>query len=425
LRRLPKLRKIALKSGASALVTYGMTRPKGLGLYALTLGAFAIGTTEFVPVGLLPQIAQSLDVSIPSAGFLVTGYALAVAVGAPSLTLALNRVPRKTALAVLMALFIAGNALAALAPNYGVLLGARVVTALCHGTFFGIGALVASSMVPKERSAAAIAGMFTGLTLATVLGVPFGTFIGNRFGWHVPFGAIALLGVIALIGIWVLVPSIVYEATNLRAELRALVSARLALALASTTLGFAGVFTLFTYIAPLLEMTSGFSATTTSWLLVLFGIGTTAGNILAGHYADRSLPATLITTLLGLSVALALSTIAWNSALGATLATFAIGFFGFATVTPLQLLVIRAAGRGQSLASSFNISAFNVGNALGAALGGAVLASGAPLPAIGIAASIVALTGTLVSICALYTLPRPTRTTADAGELLEHRARTN
>ena len=384
-----------------------MTRPKTLGLYALTLGAFAIGTTEFVPVGLLPQIAQSLDVSIPSAGFLVTGYALAVAVGAPSLTLALNPVPRKVALAILMALFIAGNALAALAPTYGILLGARIVTALCHGTFFGIGALVASTMVPKERSAAAISAMFTGLTLATVLGVPFGTFIGNRFGWHVPFGAIALLGVIALIGIWVLVPRIVYEATDLRVELRALISARLGLALATTVLGFAGVFTLFTYIAPLLEMVSGFSASATSWLLVLFGIGTTAGNILAGRYADRSLPATLITTLFGLSVALALSTLAWKGALGATLATFAIGFFGFATVTPLQLLVIRSAGRASNLASSVNISAFNVGNAIGAALGGTVVASGAPLPAIGIAASIVALAGTLVSILSLRSLGFP------------------
>jgi DHA1 family inner membrane transport protein len=368
------------------------------GLSALTLGAFAIGTTEFVPVGLLPQIAQSFDVSIPMAGFLVTGYALAVAVGAPSLTLALNRLPRKSVLALLMALFIAGNALAAVAPNYGVLLGARIVTALCHGTFFGVGALVASSMVPKERSAAAISTMFTGLTLATVLGVPFGTFTGDRFGWHTPFALIALLGVAALIGIWVLVPHVDYEATDLRLELRALVSGRLALALATTMVGFAGVFTLFTYIAPLLEMVTGFSPSTVSELLVLFGVGTTLGNILAGRYADRSLAATLIATLLGLSVTLALSTYAWSSPAGATIATFAIGFFGFATVTPLQLLVIRAAGNAKALASSVNISAFNIGNALGAALGGAVVASGAPLPAVGVAAAIVALAGTLLAV---------------------------
>jgi DHA1 family inner membrane transport protein len=368
------------------------------GLSALTLGAFAIGTTEFVPVGLLPQIAQSLDVSIPMAGFLVTGYALAVAVGAPSLTIALNRLPRKTVLAILMALFIAGNAIAAAAPNYAILLSARIVTALCHGTFFGVGALVAASMVPKERSAAAISTMFTGLTLATVLGVPLGTFIGDRFGWHAPFALIALLGVAALIGLWVLVPDVDYEPTDLRLELRALISGRLALALATTMLGFAGVFTLFTYIAPLLEMVTGFSPSTVSGLLVLFGVGTTLGNIVAGRYADGSLAWTLIATLLGLTVTLALSTFAWSNPLGATLATFAIGFFGFATVTPLQLLVIRAAGNAKDLASSVNISAFNIGNALGAALGGAVVASGAPLPAIGIAAAIVALAGTLLAV---------------------------
>ena len=373
------------------------------GLYALTLGAFAIGTTEFVPVGLLPQIARSLDVSIPAAGFLVTGYAIAVAIGAPSLTLALNTTPRKGALAVLMALFIAGNALAACAPNYGVLLGARIVTALCHGTFFGVGALVASNMVPKERSAAAISTMFTGLTLATVLGVPFGTLIGDRFGWHAPFALIALLGVVALISIWTLVPHVAYEASDLRVELRALVSGRLALALATTMLGFAGVFTLFTYIAPLLEMVTGLSAATVSGVLVLFGIGTTVGNLVAGRCADRSLSATLVATLLGLTVTLAFSTIAWGNPLGAILATVAIGFFGFATVTPLQLLVIRAAGDAKNLASSVNISAFNIGNALGAALGGAVVASGAPLPTIGIAAAIVAFAGTMLSVLSVRT----------------------
>jgi DHA1 family inner membrane transport protein len=379
------------------------------GLFALTLGAFAIGTTEFVPVGLLPQIARSLDVSIPAAGFLVTGYALAVAVGAPSLTIALNGLPRKVVLALLMALFVAGNALAAVAPNYAVLLSARIVTALCHGTFFGVGALVAASMVPRERSAAAISTMFTGLTLATVLGVPFGTFVGNRFGWHVPFALIALLGVAALIGIFVLVPRVEYAAIDVRVELRALISGRLALALATTMLGFAGVFTLFTFIAPLLEMVTRFSPATVSELLVLFGVGTTLGNILAGRFADRALAPTLITTLLGLSVTLALSTFVWSSPLGATLATFAIGFFGFATVTPLQLLVIRAAGNAQNIASSVNISAFNIGNALGAALGGSVIASGAPLPAIALAAAIVTLAGTLLAALSVVSWPEPTR----------------
>jgi DHA1 family inner membrane transport protein len=373
-------------------------RRSRFGLYALTLGAFAIGTTEFVPVGLLPEIARSLDVSIAMAGFLVTGYALAVAIGAPALTLALNTIPRKTTLIALIGLFIAGNALAGVAPSYGVLLGARIVTALCHGTFFGVGAVLASSMVPKERSASAISTMFAGLTLATVLGVPFGTFIGDRLGWHAPFELIALLGVVALISIVAFVPHVAYEASDLRAELRALITGRFALALATTMLGFAGVFTLFTYIAPLLETLTGFSAVGVSAVLVLFGIGTTVGNVVAGRFADRSLSATLVATLLGLTVTLALSTLAWSSPFGAILATVAIGFFGFATVTPLQLLVIRAAGNAKSLASSINISAFNIGNALGAALGGAVVASGAPLATIGVTAAIVASVGTVFAI---------------------------
>jgi DHA1 family inner membrane transport protein len=200
-----------------------------------------------------------------------------------------------------------------------------------------------------------------------------------------------------------LVPHVAYEASDLRVELRALVSGRLALALATTMLGFAGVFTLFTYIAPLLEMVTGFSAATVSGVLVLFGIGTTVGNLVAGRCADRSLSATLVATLLGLTVTLAFSTIAWGNPLGAILATVAIGFFGFATVTPLQLLVIRAAGDAKNLASSVNISAFNIGNALGAALGGAVVASGAPLPTIGIAAAIVAFAGTMLSVLSVRT----------------------
>lgn len=382
---------------------------KGFGLYALTLGAFAIGTTEFVPMGLLPQVAEGLGVSIPAAGLLVTGYALGVAIGAPTLTLAFNSMPRKNVLLILMTLFIAGNAIAAVASSYGVLFAARLVTALCHGTFFGVGALVASAMVPKERSAAAISTMFTGLTLATVLGVPFGAYVGLRFGWHVPFALIAALGVIALIGVWLLVPHVTYEPVSVRAELQGLLTERVALALATTTLGFAGVFTLFTYIAPLLERVSGFAPGAVSGLLVLFGAGTTAGNIVAGRYADRHLPGTLLATLLGLCAALAVSTIAWGSRPGAIVLTFAIGFFGFATVTPLQLLVIRAAGRASSIASSANISAFNIGNALGAALGGAVIASGAALPSIGLAAAIVTLAGALPAAAGLRSLPVTSR----------------
>jgi DHA1 family inner membrane transport protein len=372
-----------------------------IGIYALSLGAFAIGTTEFVPMGLLPQIASDLQVGIPTAGFLITVYALGVAIGAPILTVALNRLDRKTALMLLLAFFIAGNALAGVAQTYGVLLIARVLAALCHGSFFGIGALVAAALVPKERSASAIAAMFVGLTLATVLGVPFGAFIGSKFGWHVPFLLISFLGVFALGGIGFLVPRVASQPANIAAELRSLLSRPVVLALMTTTLGFGGVFTLFAYIAPLLERVSLFSPSTVSALLVLFGLGTTAGNIVAGRYADRSLPATLMTTLAALAVVLGASTFMWQDKTLAVVAIAAIGFFGFATVTPLQLLVIRASKAAPNLASSANISAFNIGNALGAALGGGVIAFGFGLSSLGAVAALVTVLGTAVAAIAL------------------------
>ncbi len=374
---------------------------KPFGLYALTLGAFAIGTTEFVPMGLLPQIASDLHVSIPKTGFLVTGYALGVAIGAPLLTVALGRLKRKAALMILLAFFIAGNLLAGIAGTYNVLLVARILAALCHGTFFGIGALTAEALVPPSRSASAIATMFVGLTLATVLGVPFGAFVGSNLGWHVPFLLISLVGILALAGVALLVPQVTALGSDSASQLRSIVSRPVLLALTTTTLGFGGVFTVFTYIAPLLERVSGFSANAVSALLVLFGLGTTAGNIVAGRYADRSLPATLVVTLAALAVVLAASTLMWSVPMLAVVATAAIGFFGFATVTPLQLLVIRAARSAPSLASSANISAFNIGNALGAALGGFVIAAGFAIPSLGVAAAIVTVLGVLSGLLAI------------------------
>jgi MFS transporter, DHA1 family, inner membrane transport protein len=259
------------------------------------------------------------------------------------LTLALSAVPRKAVLLILMTLFIAGNAIAAVAPSYEVLLAARLVTALCHGTFFGVGALIASAMVSKGRSAAAISTMFTSLTLATVLGVPFGSYVGLRFGWHVPFAMIAIFGIIALVGVWVLVPKVAYDRSSLGAELRGLFRVRIALAFRATAFGSAVVFTLFTYISPLLERVSGFPPSAVSGLLVLFGIGTVAGNLVAGRCADRYLPETLVATLLGLS----------------------------------------------------------------AALGGAVIASGVALPLIGVAAAIAALAGTILAGVSLRVLSKP------------------
>ncbi len=337
-----------------------------LGLYALTLGAFAIGSTEFVPVGLLPEIARDLHVSISAAGFLVSGYALGVAVGAPLFTIALNRVNRKTVLMLMLLFFIVGNGVAAVANDYSVLLLARIITAFNHGTFFGVGAIVAEALVPKERSASAIATMFLGLTVALVMGVPFGAFVGQRFGWHAPFALIALIGILALAGVWLLVPSIESKNPNLTAELRTLGSGPVVLSLLTTLLGFGGVFVLFTYISPLLEEVTGFAPHVVAALLVLFGVGTLA-----------------------------------------VIAIFVVGFFGFATATPLQLLVIRTASRAPNLASSANISAFNIGNALGAALGAVVIAQGLPLQWLGLCAACVAFAGALVAIPALRSLGRP------------------
>ncbi|MGD0969116.1 MAG: MFS transporter [Candidatus Aquilonibacter sp.] len=382
-----------------------MNQPRAsLGLYALTLGAFAIGTTEFVPVGLLPEIARDLHVSISAAGFLVTGYALGVAIGAPLFTIALNRVNRKTVLILMLTFFIAGNGLAAVANDYGVLLLARIIAAFNHGTFFGIGAIVAGSLVPKERSASAIATMFLGLTVAMVMGVPFGAFVGQHLGWHAPFALIALIGVLALAGVWLLVPSIESKNPNLTAELRTLASGPVMLSLLTTLLGFGGVFVLFTYISPLLQEVTGFTPHAVAALLVLFGVGTLAGNLAAGRAADRSLGVTLLATVGGLAAVLALSSFMWPSRALAIIATFVIGFFGFATATPLQLLVIRTASKAPNLASSANISAFNIGNALGAALGAVVIAEGFPLQWLGLLAACVSFAGALVAIPALRSL---------------------
>jgi DHA1 family inner membrane transport protein len=377
-----------------------------IGLYALTLGAFAIGTTEFVPVGLLPEIAHDLHVSIPAAGFLVTGYALGVAIGGPAFTLALSRVNRKTVLMLMLLFFIAGNGIAAVANDYGVLLVARIITAFNHGTFFGVGAVVAEALVPKERSASAIATMFLGLTVALVMGVPFGAYVGQQFGWHAPFAVIALIGVLALAGVWLLVPSIESQRPRLMAELRTLASGPVVLSLLTTLLGFGGVFVLFTYIAPLLRQVSGFTPHTVAALLVLFGVGTLLGNLAAGKAADRSLGRTLLGTIGGLAVVLALSSFMWPYRALAIVATFVIGLFSFATATPLQLLIIRAASGAPNLASSANISAFNIGNALGAALGAIVIAGGLPLQWLGLCAAGVSFAGALVAVPALKALAR-------------------
>ncbi|MFF4763446.1 MFS transporter [Streptomyces sp. NPDC001292] len=348
-----------------------------LALLALAVGAFGIGTTEFVIMGLLPEIAADYGVSIPTAGLLVTGYALGVVVGAPLLTVLGTKVSRKQMLMLLMALFVLGNVLSALAPNFGLMLAGRVVASLAHGSFFGIGSVVAADLVAPQKKAGAIATMFTGLTIANIVGVPLGTFIGQAAGWRVTFVIVAALGVVGLLGIARLVPAMPRaEGAHLRRELTAFRNPQVLLAMAMTVLGFGGVFAAITYIAPMMTHVAGYSDGAVTWLLVLFGVGMFLGNLLGGRYADRALMPMLYATLGGLAVVLALFTLTAHSKVLAAITILLVGALGFATVPPLQKRVLDQAHGAPTLASAVNIGAFNLGNALSAWLGGLVIAAG-------------------------------------------------
>ncbi|MFC7848121.1 MFS transporter [Arthrobacter sp. NPDC057388] len=350
-----------------------------VGLIALALGGFGIGLTEFVIMGLLPEVAADFNVSEASAGWFISGYALAVVVGALGLTAAVSRFQRKPVLAVLLVLFIAGNLLSAIAPDYWAMMAGRVMAALAHGAFFGIGAVVAAGMVPPTKKAAAIAIMFTGLTAANVLGVPLGTLLGQAAGWRSTFWAITAIGVLALAGILALVPKAGSgEAAQggLRSELRAFRSGQVWLSILVTILGYGGMFGAFTYIAFTLTEVSGFAASTVPWLLIVFGVGLFIGNTLGGRAADRNVDRTLLAVLSVLVVVL----VAFGLSAGNQILTIAslllLGGFGFATVPGLQMRVMKYAAKAPTLASGANIGAFNVGNALGAWLGGVTITAG-------------------------------------------------
>jgi MFS transporter, DHA1 family, inner membrane transport protein len=361
-----------------------------LPLFALALSAFAIGTTEFVIMGLLPDVARELAVSIPRAGLLVSGYALGVAIGAPILAVLTSRLPSKAALQWLMGVFVLGNALCAMAPDYRMLMIARVVTSFAHGSFFGIGAVVAASLVPREKQASAIALMFTGLTLANVLGVPFGTSIGQNFGWRTSFWIVAALGVLSFVGIAALVPkSKGAGAAGLAREVRVLREPQVWLALAMTVLGFGGVFVVFTYIAPILESVTGFSPRAVTLVLVVFGTGLTLGNAVGGKLADRALMPSLMAILIVLALVMAAFARTSHTPVLAVLTVFVWGVAAFATVPPLQMRVVEKARHAPHLASTLNIGAFNVGNAGGAWLGGLALSHGFALDALPWVAAVV------------------------------------
>ncbi|MFE1548218.1 MFS transporter [Streptomyces sp. NPDC058718] len=348
-----------------------------LALLALAVGAFGIGTTEFVVMGLLPGIAADYGVSIPTAGLLVTGYALGVVVGAPLLTVLGGKVSRKRMLMLLMGLFVLGNTLSALAPSFGMMLAGRVIASLAHGSFFGIGSVVAAGLVAPDKKAGAIATMFTGLTVANFVGVPLGTFVGQAVGWRATFAGVAALGVVGLLGILRLVPDMPRpEGAHLRRELKAFRNPQVLLAMAMTVLGFGGVFAAITYIAPMMTEVAGYSEGAVTWLLVLFGVGMFLGNLLGGRYADRALMPLLYVTLGGLAVVLALFTVFAHDKVLAAITILLIGALGFATVPPLQKRVLDQAHGAPTLASAVNIGAFNLGNALAAWLGGLVIAAG-------------------------------------------------
>ncbi|WP_282205844.1 MFS transporter [Kitasatospora fiedleri] len=348
-----------------------------LALLALAIGAFGIGTTEFVIMGLLPEVAADFGVGIPTAGLLVTGYAFGVVVGAPLMTVLGTRISRKRMLMLLMVLFTAGNLLSALAPGFGAMLAGRIVASLAHGAFFGIGSVVAAELVAPERKAGAIATMFTGLTVANVVGVPLGTFVGQQVGWRVTFAAVAVLGVVGLLGIARLVPELPRpEGAHLRRELAAFRNVQVVLAMGMTVLGFGGVFAAITYVKPMMTEVAGFSEGGVTWLLVLLGVGMFLGNLLGGRFADRRLMPMLFTTLGALTVVLALFTVTAHHRVTAAVTLLLIGALGFATVPPLQKRVLDQAHGAPTLASAVNIGAFNLGNALAAWLGGAVITAG-------------------------------------------------
>ncbi|WP_312361336.1 MFS transporter [Ensifer sp.] len=377
-----------------------------IALFALTVAAYAIGTTEFVIVGLLPTVADDLHITLPLAGLIVSVYALGVTFGAPVLTALTGRIERKPLLVGLMALFIIGNAAAALSPSYELLLVARVISAFAHGVFFSVGATIAADLVPEDRRASAIAMMFMGLTVAIVTGVPLGTWIGQTFGWRATFWAVTALGVIALAAIATLLPNTLTKAPAARLidQVRVLGSGRLLIVFAMTALGYGGTFVAFTFLAPILQEITGFSAGAVSLILVLYGVAIAIGNIAGGKIANRDPVKALVGLFLAQAIVLALFTFTATSQVLTLVTLASLGFLSFATVPGLQLYVVQLAQQHRpgavDVASALNIAAFNLGIAIGAWLGGVIVASSLGLgmtPMVGSVLVVGALLLTLLS----------------------------
>ncbi|UYY59841.1 MFS transporter [Sphingomonas sp. S2-65] len=375
---------------------------RNLGLLALAVGAFGIGVTEFAPMGLLPVIAADLDVSIPAAGLLISAYALGVVLGAPLMTLTTGRAPRRTLLIGLAGIFTAGNLLAAVSDSYWMLLAARVLTSFNHGAFFGVGSVVAAGLVAPERRASAVAAMFMGLTIANVVGVPLATWAGEHLGWRAAFWGIAALGVATMVSLRLTLPPLpAPQAGSALAELRVLKRGPVLGALALTVIGSSAMFTVFTYIAPILREATHASLGFVTAMLATYGLGLTVGNWLGGRFADRSVDRTLTVTLAALSAILVAFAGLMPHAAPSAVLIFLWGVASFALVPPLQVRVMTAAADAPDLASAVNIGAFNLGNASGAALGGGVIAGGLGYPAValaGAATSAIGLAALLLSV---------------------------
>ncbi|WP_328555876.1 MFS transporter [Streptomyces sp. NBC_00358] len=386
-----------------------------LALLALAVGAFGIGTTEFAMMGLLPDVADDLHISVPAAGHLVSAYALGVVIGAPLLAAATARMSRRKVLIALMGLFVAGNALSALAPDQNWLLAARFLSGLPHGAFFGVGAVVATGLVAPERKARSVSLMFLGLTVANIAGVPAATLVGQHLGWRATFLGVSVIGVAAIASLFLLIPRTPAQAPagGLRGELAALRPLPVWLALGTTVAGFGALFSAYSYITPMLTDAAGYTEGSVTLLLALFGVGATVGNLLGGRLADHAMRRTLVGGLASLVVVLAafpvLMRTEWSAAAGVVL----LGIAAFVTGSPLQLMVMEKAAAAPSLASSANQAAFNLANAGGAWIGGLALAAGFGATAPAVAGAALAMLGLGVAAAA-YSVDRR-RAAAVAG----------
>ena len=363
-------------------------------LLALALGAFGIGVTEFSPMGMLPVIATDLGVSIPTAGMLISAYAFGVLLGAPLMTLVFANMARRNLLLLSMAIFTAGNLISAVADSYNVLLLGRIITSFNHGAFFGVGAIVAMNVVPPEKRAGAVAAMFSGLTLATIGGVPLASYIGELIGWRPAFYGMAVIGLITMLALRLSLPPMANkQKANVRNELRVLGKKPVLVALLLTVVSSSAMFTVFTYIVPILQQETQASTVFVTSMLVLYGIGLAVGNILGGRFADRSMDLTLIASLVAVMLLLVVFAVTVAVPLMVVPLIFLWGIASFALVPPLQAMVVQEAAEAPSLASAMNIGAFNLGNALGAMLGALMISAGFGLNAVPLAGAATAAVG--------------------------------